>query len=177
MDTYISLGSPQSNLGQNITVPFGETVQLGATTITYDDVVREGEMGMEGGSLGAVLTIDEGGEKRSVTPSISFGANGEFVSHPAALDEDTQLALVSMNAEDRSVVLRLQLSTVIYPIEVYHKPMTMLVWLGSGLLTLAGFASAVYRRSTVPVEADVEEQSSTRRQPAGPGRTVIGETS
>jgi len=65
---------------------------------------------------------------------------------------------------------------VIYPIEIYHKPMTMLVWLGSGLLTLAGFASAVYRRSTVPVEAEAEEESSPARRPTEPGRTVIGET-
>ncbi len=176
MDTYVSLGSPQTNLGQNITVPFGETVQLGATTITYEDVVREGEMGMEGGSLGAVLTVNEDGQKKSVVPALSFGENGEMISHPAVLDEDTQLALVSMNAEDRSVVLRLQLSTVIYPIEIYHKPMTMLVWLGSGLLTLAGIASAVYRRSTVPVEAEAEEESSPARRPTEPGRTVIGET-
>jgi cytochrome c biogenesis factor len=65
-----------------------------------------------------------------------------------------ELALVSLNAEDHSATLRVQLTTPIYPIEVYHKPMTVLVWLGTALMTLSGLASAFYRRAPVPVEAD-----------------------
>jgi cytochrome c-type biogenesis protein CcmF len=177
MDTYISLGSPQKNMGQDVTVAFGEAVAVGNMTITYEDVVRNGEMGMEGGSIGALLTIEEGGETRTVSPSISFDASGNFTSHPADIDESSQLALLSMNSDDRSVVLRLQLSTVIYPVEIYHKPMTMLVWLGSGLLTLAGFASAVYRRSTVPVEQATDDRPRPSRLTTEPSRpTAIGET-
>jgi cytochrome c-type biogenesis protein CcmF len=68
-------------------------------------------------------------------------------SHPAKISNSLNLAMVGMDAATKSATLRLQLTTPIYPIEIYHKPLTSLVWLGTGFMTLGGFLAAYYRRS------------------------------
>lgn len=157
MDTYVSLGTPQKNAGEDVTIQLGKSAQAGGMVITYDEMVREGEMGLVGGVIGARVTVSDDKTKTQLTPKMSFDDTGNMVSSPASLGSNMELALVSLNAEDKSVTLRVQLTTPIYPIEVYHKPMTILVWLGTGIMALGGLLSAYYRRATVKVEAtDVE---------------------
>jgi cytochrome c-type biogenesis protein CcmF len=157
MDTYVSLGVPQQNVGEDVTIAVGESEQLGGMTLTYKEMVRGGVMGETGATIGVIVTIDDGETQEDYQPEFSLAKNGEILSHPASLDDNTELVLVNVSAEDRSATLRAQLKTPIYPIEVYHKPMTILVWLGTGLMALAGFAAAFYRRPKSVTEADTED--------------------
>ena len=46
------------------------------------------------------------------------------------------------SADDVAVHLQLHYLKPLYPIEIFYKPMTILVWGGTGILTLAGFWAA-----------------------------------
>ena len=153
LDTYVSLGQPQTDASQDVTLPVGESTQFGGLTITYNKMTRTGQPGMTGTTFGALVTVSGGGKTEQIHPHMEIGENGETVSHPAKLDDNMVLAMTGMNAADKSVTLKVQLTTPMYPVEIYHKPMTTLVWLGTGLMTLAGFASAFYRRFRKPVGA------------------------
>jgi len=81
-----------------------------------------------------------------VHPSIELAGDGGPTHHDAALDDNLNVSVASINAADRSVNLQFELSNPMYPIDVYNKPMVLLVWLGTGLMTVAGLLAAVYRR-------------------------------
>jgi cytochrome c-type biogenesis protein CcmF len=177
MDTYISLGVPQKNAGQDVTIPLGQSAQVGGMTLTYKEMLREGEMGETGASIGALVVLSDDKNKEELRPIMSFSDQGQMVSVPAALDDNLELALVSLNAEDKSATLRVQLTIPVYPIEIYHKPMTILVWLGTAMMALSGFAAAYYRRSPVLVEADLlESKDKNRRRSPDVKPERVGET-
>lgn len=175
MDTYVSMGIPQKNAGQDVTVPVGSSVPIGGMTLKYNEMVRGGEMGEEGAMVGARVTVSDDKTSDELTPTISFDSTGNMVSTPASLGSNLELALVSLNAEDKSATFRVQMTTPIYPIEVYHKPMTILVWLGTGLMTLGGLMSAAYRRSPATV-GDTEKARAIRIPKRGVKQEILGDT-
>lgn len=164
MDTYISLGQPQTDASGEVTVPMGETANFGGLAFTYDKMTRQGEFGQKGAKFGAEVTVRGGGRSATLKPSLELGDGGAMIEHPVELDKNMQLAMVRMNASDKSITLRVQLTTPVYPIEIYHKPMTILVWLGSAVLTISGLLAAYYRR-TVRV-AQVQKSSIPATKPA-----------
>jgi len=109
-------------------------------------MTREGSPGTVGAKFGARLKVSSGGESAEVVPNLELAADGPPISNPANLDGSLQIALLGMDVATQSVTVGLQLSSPMYPIEVYHKPLTSLVWLGTGMMTLGGFVSAFYRR-------------------------------
>lgn len=176
MDTYVSLGQPQSNASQDVSVKVGETTQFGGLTFKYEKMTRSGEPGLKGTQFGALVTVSGGGRTEKINPHMEIGENGETIMHPAKLDDNMQLAMIAMNAADRSVTLQVQLTTPMYPVEIYHKPMTTLVWLGTGLMTLAGFASAFYRRAKKPAGVEAQEAPRTTTRAAELVTAMQGET-
>lgn len=155
MDTYVSLGQPQKDASVDVTLEPGKSAKVSGLILTYDEMTREGEMGQAGTKFGARVSVSNGHESMTVVPQLEVGGDSGPVQHPARLDQNMQLVLVGMDAATKSVNLKVQLTTPIYPIEVYHKPMTILVWLGTAILTLGGFIAAFYRRSRgVPQEQE-----------------------
>ncbi len=162
MDTYVSLGQPQTDATQDVELKPGETTQFGGLGLTYVKMTRKGQFGQPGTRFGALVKISAKGQSTTINPEMEIVEGGETVFHPAKLGENMELAMAGMNAANKSVTLRVQFMTPIYPIEIYHKPMTILVWLGTGIMTLAGFASAFYRRSRRAV-AVVEEPIAPKK--------------
>jgi cytochrome c-type biogenesis protein CcmF len=143
MDTYISIGQPATGLGMDVSIKPGETVDASGLHLTYKLATRTGEMGVPGTRFGAEVSVNNGSETIKVHPEMELG-NGEVIPHPARLDNQMELRMNGMNAKDKSVNLRLQLTTPVYPVQIYHKPLTILVWIGTGVMTLAGLLSAFY---------------------------------
>ena len=176
MDTYIALGQPQTDASQDISMSQGETIRFGELLLTYEKFTRDGEAGVSGTKFGAMIKVEGGGHSETINPQMELGKNGP-VHHPSPLGTDMQLSMVAMNAADKSVTLRVQLTTPMYPVEIYHKPLTILVWLGTGLLALSGFASAFYRRQRVAVESNVGEPVRPATKPGDLVHAMQGETS
>jgi cytochrome c-type biogenesis protein CcmF len=147
MDTYVSLGSPQTDATQDITLEEGKSFRFGDTTLTNERMTRTGEPGQAGTQFGARILVEKDGQTSVVNPHMELGGPEGVKSHPAKISNSLNLAMVGMDAATKSATLRLQLTTPIYPIEIYHKPLTSLVWLGTGFMTLGGFLAAYYRRS------------------------------
>ncbi|MBS1722897.1 MAG: cytochrome c biogenesis protein CcsA [Armatimonadetes bacterium] len=176
MDTYVSLGQPQTDAGEEISLPVGSSQPFGGLTLTYQKMVRQGEFGQVGTKFGAQVRVEAGGQSKIVTPTMEIGEDGRPVFHPAPISEHMQLVMAGMNAADKSVRLQVQLTTPIYPIEIYNKPMTTLVWWGTALMTLGGFGSALYRRS--PAKSPSRVKAPSRQRPRTPelATTRTGET-
>jgi cytochrome c-type biogenesis protein CcmF len=135
-------------------------------------------MGETGASVGARVLVSDGTTSSELVPKITFGELGASDSQPSPLSENMELALVSLNAEDLSATLRVQLTTPIYPIEVFHKPMTILVWIGTALMTVSGVASAIYRKTSVLVEEEEPAPiAPSAQKSAGIPTNEIGGTS
>lgn len=173
MDTYVSLGQPQTDASQDITLPSGESARFGQIVLTYKKMTRTGEAGMEGTKFGALVEVSSGGETKTINPQMELAGAGKMVDHPVKLDDKMELAMLGMNAADKSVTLRVRLLTPLYPIEIYHKPMTILVWLGTAVLTFAGFLAAFYRRSRQRVPVPVADAPKPAKKKAGDLVTAI----
>lgn len=157
MDTYVSLGQPQNEASQEVKLAVGKSLAFGGLTLTYQKLTRRGEVGMAGTRFGALVKVTNGGKTTTINPEMELAQGGGTISHPATLDGNMVLAMVGMDAADKSVIVQVQLTTPIYPIEIYHKPMTILVWLGTGILAISGFASAIYRRARKSAAAEAQE--------------------
>ncbi len=77
-----------------------------------------------------------------VTPKIVLGEGPDMPQ----VSEDFRIMMEGMDAADQSVRLQLFWATPLYPVTMYYKPMTSLVWLGTRIMTLGGLIAAVARR-------------------------------
>jgi len=145
-DVYVALRPPQNEISDPMQLKEGDTKVFGGLVIKYDNMSMNGQPGQPGTAFVANLTISAGSKTRTVHPSIELAGDGGPTHHDAALDDNLNVSVASINAADRSVNLQFELSNPMYPIDVYNKPMVLLVWLGTGLMTVAGLLAAVYRR-------------------------------
>ncbi len=163
-DVYVSLRPPQNEASEPIPFKVGDSKVFGGLVVKYDKMSMNGEPGQAGTSFIANLTITAGEKVTHVSPSLELGGEAGPVHHIAKIDDNLNVSLTAMNAADRSVTLELQLANPTYPIDVFHKPMTAFVWLGTGIMTVAGLLAAYYRRvpSTAKVANKVPVASDDR---------------
>lgn len=163
-DVYVTLNPPQKEAGQPIQLQAGESADFGGLKLTYKKMTREGEPGKAGTKFGALVEVSDGKTVNTVNPKMELGFGGPPIQHPAKLDSSLNLQMVGMDAASGGVTLQVEMNTPMYPIEIYHKPLTILVWGGTGIMTLGGFLSALYRkrsrRSNVKLADDEINQPS-----------------
>jgi cytochrome c-type biogenesis protein CcmF len=171
-DVYFTLNPPQTQTGAEVTLKPGETESLGGLNVQFLGIKRDGEAGMAGTKFGARLKVTTGANTTEVTPQLELGTGGPPKSIPASIDGSLEVALLGMDVASGSVTVGLQLSTPMYPIEVFNKPLTGLVWLGTGIMTLGGFISAFYRRRPRSSRESRAEAESADREPVAPNEPV-----
>ncbi|HSI72911.1 MAG TPA: cytochrome c-type biogenesis CcmF C-terminal domain-containing protein, partial [Fimbriimonas sp.] len=125
----------------------GETRTIEGVKVTYKKMTMQGEPGTPSANFGADLVVsiaDNDGttHDHKVEPQFSVGEGPKM----AAVDRNFFMAMTQMNAADKSVALQLLFSSPVYQIELYNKPLTGLVWLGSGIMLFGGLLSAYARR-------------------------------
>ncbi len=113
--------------------------------VTYQKFVMKGSPGAVGTTFGAQLHINDRGQEYDLTPTFQIGADGPKRDLPQ-VGQSYRMALLSMDASDKSVKLQLLFSPPLYPIIMFYKPMTILVWVGTGIMTLGGLIAAYSRR-------------------------------
>lgn len=155
-DIYFALQPPTNELSGSIPVKLGERTVINGVPVTYEKQVRQGTPGAEGMKWGAQLKLGDGKDSITVTPMMELVKNGGVIDHSAAINDDVRISMVGMNAGSNAVTLKLLSSKMRYPIEMFYKPMTILVWLGTGIMAFAGLLSAFYRRMPRSKKAVVE---------------------
>lgn len=145
-DVYFSLGQAQKAQSKPMNLPLNETVTVNGAKVTYTEMTREGEFGATGTKFGARLTYEKDGKKEVLEPKMAIGG-AEGLSVKAS--DGTTFELAGMNVADKSVQLKIGLDMWVFPVEIFHKPLTGLVWFGTGIMTLAGLLSAYAARTSV----------------------------
>jgi cytochrome c-type biogenesis protein CcmF len=158
-DVYISMQPPETQAGEPTNLKPGETKMFGGLAIKYLKMTREGEPGMPGTKFGALIEVNDQKKKKTLNPKMELGSGTGVVQIPAKVDDMMSVAMTGMNAADNSVMLQIQLSTPMYPIDIFNKPMTSLVWLGTGTMTFGGFLAAFYRRRVRKTVAERGKQT------------------
>ena len=178
-DLYFTLHPPVFEAGDPLTLKPGEEKpyeilqyaegKIYRYNIRYEKLNRTGEAGTAGTQFAAQLVVTtEAGDKHRVAPYMELTAGG-VVQPPALINADYFVRLESMDAADGSVTLQVGFTKPVYPIELYYKPLTSLVWAGTGILTLGGLWSAFSRRfrrrSTTPDESVVSSRDNDATLP------------
>lgn len=155
-DLYLVLYPLQADTGAELTLKPGESGEMSAMVwsrreprtykITYREMTRKGEAGVAGTQLGAALEIIGPEGTAKVNPKLVVGSQGGPQSEAERIDSEFGIKLARMNAADKSVTLSLAYNLPVFPIELYYKPLTILVWVGVGVMTLGGFIAAWDRR-------------------------------
>ena len=152
-DVYVAMSAPITDAFETpVSLKPGETKTQGGITLQYIEPTMSGQPGQPGARFGALVRITYKGKSALSKPEIELTGGGiRPTLSPAG--EGFKLAMVAMNAADRSAQLQVLLSPPVYPIELYEKPLTSLVWLGTGIFTLGGAMSAFARRLRRPSPA------------------------
>jgi cytochrome c-type biogenesis protein CcmF len=144
-DLYFTMHEPQRDATEPFTLKPGESREFSGYTMTYKKMVREGDSGMAGTKFGAELHVKSAVGAFVTTPKMELGSGGTN-QHTGKLGQSFEVQMTGMDAATKAVTLQVQLAKPMYPLEIYVKPLTSLVWLGTAVMTLGGFMSAYYRR-------------------------------
>ncbi len=158
-DLYLVLYPLQPETGSELNLKPGQSGDISGMVwsrqaprgykVLYKEMKREGEAGMAGTKFGAVLEVTGAEGTKTVVPKLIVGRGGAPEKEAVEIDSEFSLKIQSMNAADKSVKLSLDYNIPVFPVELYYKPLTILVWGGVGILTLGGLISAWDRRRRV----------------------------
>lgn len=171
-DIYVTLHPRATDATEVVTLKPGEHFEFNGTKFMFSKVVRDGNAGEDGTRFGAeIVATADTGQSVTLTPTMRLGGGG-VVYEPVQIGVHYMLNLKSMNVTDGTVDVQMTFAKPVYPIEVFFKPMTILVWLGTGLLTLAGFLAAWYRRAPRVVTVREEEAAEIPQTTLPKGKLV-----
>ncbi|MGV3619023.1 MAG: cytochrome c biogenesis protein CcsA [Fimbriimonas sp.] len=159
-DVYIALGRPVMYAWEGDGQWFkpGETQTINNITVKYEKMTTEGTLGTPSAKFNAHLKITTDDKTYTAVPSLSAGG---MTPEMPFVGPDLRVAVVGMDAKDKSVRLQMILSSPLFPIHMFTKPLTGLVWGGTGILFLGGLLSAWARRRPRAVGVEEEEPSPT----------------
>jgi cytochrome c-type biogenesis protein CcmF len=166
-DVYLSLHPPIVEVWQQ-----PETLKPGASKVidkflvTYEAPTVAGPLGQPGATFGAKLRVTTPEGAFDVHPSETLTQNG-LTHDPVAVGPSFEMFMTGMDAADKSVTVDLLFRHPLYPIDLFYKPLTSLVWFGTAIMTLGGAWSAYTRRSRSPrpVAASVAEPAQRKDAP------------
>lgn len=137
-DLYFVMGAPETELESDITLNEGEEKAVGQFRIKYNERSREGEPGQTGTKFGARVTLTIAGQSYDAHPQMVITDAGPQ-SIPAPIEElEVRIELKRLMADSGQASLAIVSPELIFPVQLFFKPMTSLVWVGAGLMTLGG---------------------------------------
>ncbi|MBV6459875.1 MAG: hypothetical protein HONBIEJF_03030 [Fimbriimonadaceae bacterium] len=149
-DFYLAIGPPVFDASDPSTFKVGETKLLGDVAVHYENMARQGQPGQSGTKFIANLVIKlKDGRELKAAPNLEIGGEQGLIVNTVPIGDDYSISMNRMDAADQSVELQLQFRKPVFPIELFYKPLTILVWLGTGIMTVGGLLSTLYRKRTI----------------------------
>ena len=141
-DVYLALGPPAMNYWDSpqLFKP-GESKHIKDVTVTYQGYKMDGQPGQPGTKFVGKVKVAYQGQSFDVHPTFAIGADP---SMPVA--GEFRVLMTRIDAASGGAEIQLFFREAVYPIDMYYKPMTGLVWAGAGILTVGGLLAAFYRR-------------------------------
>ena len=148
-DIYLTLRSEEFDIGEAQTLLPGETKDFSGLAVTYKEFTMVGKPGAPGTRFGAKLHI----ETPDSTPPLSTDVHPELeitkdglVPRFAGSGQGVMASLQRIDAATKGALVQLHRERPAYPIEIYYKPLTLFVWLGTGILAFGSLWAAWARR-------------------------------
>jgi cytochrome c-type biogenesis protein CcmF len=141
-DVYFALGAPAMTYWDDpVLFKPGESKTVKGVTVTYSGYDVNGEPGQPGTEFVGKVKVAYQGESFDVRPTFAIQAEPSL---PAA--GEFRVGLNRIDAATGGGEIQVYFREAVYPIDLYYKPMTGLVWAGAGILTVGGLLAAFYRR-------------------------------
>ncbi|MEJ5171897.1 MAG: cytochrome c-type biogenesis CcmF C-terminal domain-containing protein, partial [Fimbriimonadales bacterium] len=145
-DFYFTLHPQVLEASDPVRLQPGETKEVGGFQVTYRGLETSGTMGSTGASFVANLKVSDGSQSVEAKPTLQLTPAGLEPTF-APLNQDFMIRMTGMDAATKAVDVQVYFTKPVYPIEVFIKPWTGLVWLGTGILTAGGLWAAWSRRA------------------------------
>jgi cytochrome c-type biogenesis protein CcmF len=165
-DIYVAIFPMSFEAGDPKPLKPGEAMQIDGTTYKFLKMRRVGEAGKMGTAFFADMEVTEpDGKKTLMSPGIKIGSGN--LEHIMADTATTSVSLDRMDAASGAAVIQVYYKSPLYPIDVFYKPMTILVWVGAGVMTLGGLMAALSRRyrPRPPAKPDEEDRFAGEPEP------------
>jgi cytochrome c-type biogenesis protein CcmF len=145
-DTYFFMSPPKIEFWEEpLTIAPGETKTRSDVSVKYVKSTMKGQFGTPGAEFGGIVEITYEGNTYRAEPTLKLGDGALEPSLPK-IGPDFRIVAMRKDPKDNSLTLQLLLSPPLYPMQLFYKPLTVLVWAGTGIFTLGGLISAFYRR-------------------------------
>lgn len=152
-DVYLSLHPPVTGpWDKPMTFTPGSSLTSDNVTVTYIAPTTEGPLGQPGAKFGAKVRVTTPDGTYDVHPTLELTDSG-MAPQGAPAGNDLVLYMDRMDAASRSVEMQLMFRHPLFPVDLFYKPLTSLVWIGAGLLFLGGGMAAASRRVRRPAAA------------------------
>jgi cytochrome c-type biogenesis protein CcmF len=158
-DIYVALHPPVTDATDERTIKIGQTIEMDRFKVTNMGNTREGEAGATGTSFGVKLQVSAGHNQIIINPHIELGKNG-IEEHTVPVDKQVVMAMKSMDAATGDAVIQLRFAKPLYPVEVFYKPLTGLVWLGTFMMLVSGMIAALYRRRRTAKQGQEKKETT-----------------
>lgn len=159
-DLYFSLHPPIMSAWESPQmIATGESKTKDEFTIKNNGVKMIGQPGMAGTRFVASLDVqaslhdpDSGDPKARkiftyhAEPELKMAEGGGLEPTMAPIGKDFLVALTRLDVASKAAEVQVMLRKPLFPVDLFYKPMTLLVWIGAGIMTLGGFMSAFARR-------------------------------
>lgn len=145
-DLYFFVKSLLVAYGDPIQLKPGETKKVAGFTVTFIRPTMSGDPGQPGTTFGAELKIENETMTTTVMPTIELGEGGRINRPIAPVFEDLNVVLEGLDANTQTATVSLNLPEPLFATELFFKPLTVLVWIGTGMMTLGGFITINRRR-------------------------------
>lgn len=146
-DLYYVIGKPVLEIDTGIQLKPGEEKASNGMLIRYLEPTQQGEPGAVGTRFGARVRVTfSDGEFIEAEPAIEITERGTR-QRSAAIASDMVIALDSLDAATKTASFSLLPSEPVYPTQLFYKPLTILVWIGAGMMTVGGFAAMRRKRN------------------------------
>jgi cytochrome c-type biogenesis protein CcmF len=160
-DVYFALFPPVTDVWEvPQTFRVKEKREIDGITVEYLEPTTEGEPGTAGAKFGAKMRITTRTGTYDVNPKMEL-TEGGIQPVLTAVGTEFFAVLGRMDAGTRNVDLKLLFQKPLYPVEVYYKPLTILVWVGTGILTIGGLMAAFGRRRRIVAEREPKPVTMT----------------
>ena len=149
-DLYLALETPQTDLwDEPQRFVLGETKEGAGVSITYLGLAQHGRQGQAGAWFGARLKVVEDGRTFYGEPKVFIKGQSDTPKVSPSL----KATVTGMDASDGSIMLQMPYTHILFPILLFYKPMTILVWIGIAVMTIGGLIAATYRWRSNPSHA------------------------
>jgi cytochrome c-type biogenesis protein CcmF len=161
--TFTDDGAPDFGGSVPTSVLPGQTADFNGYLFTYQGMETEGSPGTFGAKFTTTITVHNAEKETVVKPYVKLLGPGELERPVVDAGNGLGIYVDSINAADKSATFVIKYMTPAYPIEIYYKPLTILVWWGVGIMAFGGTLAAFYRRnkkSQNPESPDTKDPQS-----------------